>query len=228
MPKKVKVSIIIPSFNEFYSLDGLLGRIGKVKIPYQKEIIIVNDGSTDQTASYLRKLKNHKIITNPRNLGKGASIRKALKHVTGDIVIIQDADFEYDPKDYNNLLSPFRNKDVQVVYGSRELVKNPVSHWTFNLGGRLVTKITNLLYKTHITDEPTGYKLFRAKLIKAIKLESRGFEFCPEVTAKIAKRKVKIIEVPISYNPRPISEKKIKWWDGFVAIYFLLKYKFTD
>jgi len=92
----------------------------------------------------------------------------------------------------------------------------------------LVTKITNLLYKTHITDEPTGYKLFRAKLIKAIKLESRGFEFCPEVTAKIAKRKVKIIEVPISYNPRPISEKKIKWWDGFVAIYFLLKYKFTD
>jgi|SRR3989344_3415858 len=227
----MKVSIIIPSYNEAPTLGKLVKQIQKVKIVHQKEIIIVDDGSTDQTESILAKLKNKngiKIIKNPKNLGKGASIVKALKLATGAIVVIQDADLEYNPKDLPKLLAPFDGSTVKAVYGSRVLGKNPVSHWTFYLGGRLVTLITNLLYKTDITDEPTGYKLFRSGLIRSLKLNCKGFEFCPEVTAKIAKINIKIHEVPISYNPRPLSQKKIKWYDGLAAIFYLLKYRFTN
>lgn len=227
----MKVSIIIPSYNEAQTLPKIIDKVTKIKIPYHKEIIVVDDGSKDDTAKILRNIKtpkNIKIIKNSKNLGKGASIKKALKVATGDFVLIQDADLEYDPNDYVKLLAPFKNRNIQVVYGSRVLGKNPISHWTFNLGGRLVTKITNLLYQTQITDEPTGYKLFRTKLIKSFKLRSKGFEFCPEVTAKVAKRKIKITEVPIKYNPRPTSQKKIKWHDGLAAIFYLVKYRFSD
>lgn len=224
------LSIIIPSFNEGKTLQEIVDRVWKIK-PQDKELIIVDDGSTDNTQEIIKKLtksRNIKIVTNEKNLGKGASVVKALKIATGNIIIIQDADLEYDPADIPRIVNMFKDKKVKVVYGSRILGNNPVSHWTFNLGGRLVTQITNIMFGTNITDEPTGYKAFRASVLKSINLKSKGFEFCPEITAKIAKQKIKIHEVPISYKPRPISEKKIKWQDGIAAIFYLLKYRFVD
>ena len=226
----MKVSIIIPSFNEGLTIGSVIKKVLAVRLPnYSKEIIVVDDGSTDNTIKILKKLpkdKKIKLMINKKNLGKGASILKALKIATGHIILIQDADLEYDPADIPKLLKPFGDKDVKVVYGSRVLTHNPSSHWTFNLGGRFVTIITNLLYDTKITDEPTGYKVFKKEVLKHIKLKSKGFEFCPEFTAKIAKAGIKIIEVPIDYRPRPVSQKKIKWYDGLAAIYYLFKYKF--
>lgn len=224
----MKLTIIIPAYNEVSSIEEVVKKIMRLKIDYSKEIIIVNDGSTDGTDKVLDKIiksKDLKIITNVTNLGKGRSIVNALKQSTGDIVLIQDADLEYDPKDIPNLLRPFKDKKISVVYGSRILKNNPISNWMFNLGGKLLTFIANSIYGTNITDEATGYKLFRSKVLKSLDLKSKGFEFCPEVTAKISKKGINIFEVPISYNPRPTSEKKIKWWDGISAIYYLVKYR---
>lgn len=228
----MKVSIIIPSFNEGSTLFEIIKKVLSLRLPnYSKEIIIVDDGSTDNTFKILNKLpkdKRIKLIINKKNLGKGASIFKALKIAKGDIILIQDADLEYNPADIPKLLKPFEDRNTKVVYGSRVLGNNPSSHWTFNLGGRFVTMITNLLYGTKITDEPTGYKVFRRELLKNFKLKSKGFEFCPEITAKFAKAGIKIIEVPIGYYPRPVSQKKIKWQDGVGALYYLFKYRFFN
>ncbi|OGD88517.1 hypothetical protein A3F45_03360 [Candidatus Curtissbacteria bacterium RIFCSPHIGHO2_12_FULL_41_17] len=228
----MKVSVIIPSFNEGLTLFEVVKKVLSVRLSdYSKEIIIVDDGSTDRTSKLFKKFNSNKkikLIINRKNLGKGASILKALKIAKGNIIIVQDADLEYDPADIPKLLKPFQDKKVKVVYGSRVLGHNPVSHWTFNLGGRLITSITNLVYGTKITDEPTGYKVFRGNVLKNLNLKSKGFEFCPEVTAKIAKAGIKITEVPISYQPRPVSQKKIKWHDGLFAIYCLIKYRFFD
>lgn len=227
----MKVSIIIPSYNEAATLSQVVAKVLSLKTSHLIEVIIVDDGSTDRTSDILKKLsknKNLKIITNKLNLGKGASIKKALKLATGQVVVIQDADLEYDPKDILLILEKFKDRKVEVVYGSRVLKKNPISHWTFNLGGRLLTQITNLLYRINITDEATGYKAFRKKVVTKINFKSKGFEFCPEITAKLAKRKITIWEVPISYSPRPPDLKKIKWQDGLLAIYYLFKYRFTD
>lgn len=226
----MKISVIIPAYNEAKTLPKIIKKILDLKIPFEKEIIVVDDGSTDESKSVENQIKDKRVkfLTNKKNMGKGASIIKALPYVRGDITIIQDADLEYDPSEFPKLLAPFKEKNVKVVYGSRVLSNNPVSHWTFNLGGRLVTLLTNLLYGTNITDEPTGYKVFKSDFLKKINLRSKRFEFCPEVTAKIAKLGVKITEVPISYKPRPVSEKKIKWHDGLAAIFYLLKYRFFD
>lgn len=227
----MKLSIIIPSYNEAPTIMKVINKILSLNTPYSVEIIIINDGSSDDTAEILKNLsyvKNIKIITNNKNRGKGASIRKGLTMAAGDIILVQDADLEYDPGDIPKLLEQFNNKEVKVVYGSRVINKNPTSHWTFNFGGRFLTFVTNLLYQANITDEATGYKAFRKEVIKNLKLKSRKFEFCPEVTAKIIKNGFKITEVPISYKPRPISEKKIKWQDGLWAIFYLVKYRFFD
>ncbi len=227
----MKLTIIIPSYNEARTLVRVVKSALAVRIPYKKEIIIVDDGSTDQTLQVLKNLPKDKkliIIINKQNLGKGASIVRALKKATGDLVLIQDADLEYNPSDIPMLLAPFKNNYIDVVYGSRVLGNNPISHWTFNFGGRVVTVITNFLYGTKITDEPTGYKVFRKDLLLALNLRSKGFEFCPEVTAKTAKKGIKIVEVPISYKPRSVSEKKINWRDGIAAIFYLFKYRFWD
>lgn len=227
----MKVSIIIPSYNEDATLPKIIAKVLSLKIPYEKKLIVIDDGSTDQTVKVKKRFESQKSIkwiTNQKNLGKGASIVKALRLTTGDIILIQDADLEYDPADISKLLMPFKDRSVKVVYGSRVLGDNPISHWTFNLGGRLVTFITNLLFGTNITDEPTGYKVFRKEVFQNIKLKSKGFEFCSEITAKIAKAGIKIEEVPISYHPRPVSEKKIKWHDGLAAIYYLIKYRFFN
>lgn len=226
-----RISIIIPSYNEGPTLLNLVTKVLNVRLPIEKEIIIVDDGSTDQTKEILKKFsksKKIKIINHKKNLGKGSAIINGLKIATGDLVLVQDADLEYNPHDIPNLLKPFKDKNIRVVYGSRILGNNPSSHWTFSLGGRLLTLITNVLFNTKITDEATGYKVFRKEVISKINLKSKGFEFCPEITAKVAKLNIKIHEVPISYNPRSVSEKKIKWWDGIEAIYYLFKYRFSD
>lgn len=227
----MKLTIIIPAYNEVSSIGKIVKKITRLKLGYSKEIIIVNDGSTDGTENVLKKFiksDNLKIITNVNNLGKGKSILNALKQTSGNVVLIQDADLEYDPEDIPNLLRPFEDKKTSVVYGSRILRKNPTSNWMFDFGGKLLTLLTNIIYGTNITDEATGYKLFRSEVIKSLDLKSKGFEFCPEVTAKILKKGISIYEVPISYHPRPASEKKIKWWDGIFAIYYLIKYRFLN
>jgi dolichol-phosphate mannosyltransferase len=167
-----------------------------------------------------------KIIYHEKNKGKGAAIRTAIKHVTGDIVVIQDADLEYDPNDYVALVKPIMDGTTTVVYGSRQLgLSNKHSYVSFYLGGRLLTILTNLLYRSHITDEPTCYKVFKSETLKSIPLNCARFEFCPEVTAKVLKRKIQIVELPIHYYPRKKEEgKKIKWKDGVHAIWTLLKY----
>ena len=228
------LSIIIPVFNEKNTILEIFKRIEKVNFndfSFKKEIIIVDDGSTDGTRDILKKLEgDYRIIYHPKNRGKGAAIRTGLKESSGDYVIIQDADLEYDPQDYKKLLEYALKNNAQVVYGSRQLNhQNEFSHLSFYLGGLFLSWLTNLLYRTKITDESTCYKLFKAETLKSIPLKCQRFEFCPEVTAKIAKRGIKIYEVPINYNPRHKKEgKKIRWKDGLEAIWVLLKYKFID
>jgi len=169
-----------------------------------------------------------KIILKEKNEGKGSAIREGLKNANGDVVVIQDADMEYDPMDWLKMLKVMEEKGAAVVYGSRITGKGEKSSLSFYLGGRFLSLLTNLLYGTRITDEPTCYKMFRADVIKSMNLECRGFEFCPEATAKAAKKGYRIYEVPISYKPRKIAEgKKIRWKDGVTAIFTLFKYRFS-
>lgn len=230
----MKVSIIVPVYNEADTIARLLRRVVAVELENaDREIIVVNDGSTDQTAEVLKRISGEwpelvTVVTHQENRGKGAAIRTALEHVTGDIVITQDADLEYRPEEYPQLLARFEDASVQVVYGSRNLRKNPRSSWTFYWGGRLVSWVANLLYGSDLTDEATGYKLVRADLLRSLDLQSEGFEFCPEVTSKLLRRNIEIHEVPISYEPRGLDEgKKIGWRDGLAAIWTLVKYRFA-
>ena len=224
------LSVLIPAYNEVHNIQNILNKIGEVNIP--KEIIVVDDGSTDGTRELLNTLKSDiiKVIFHEKNQGKGGAIKTAIAHSKGDIILIQDADLEYDPQDYYKLIPVIESGKEKVVYGSRFLNKqNKHSYFSFFLGGQVVTWITNILYFQTLTDEPTCYKVFDAKLLKSIKLNCTGFEFCPEITAKIAKLGYKIPEVPISYYPRSISEgKKINWKDGVEAIWVLFKYRFVN
>ena len=229
-----KLSVIIPAYNEAGTIADVIRKVKNAKLEnISKMIIIVDDASTDGTEKILAKIKDSsiKIFHHKKNLGKGAAIRTALKHVTGDMVIVQDADLEYNPNEYQSLLQPIIDKKAKVVYGSRLLgtKKSRYSRWAYYIAGRSLTFITNTLYGTNITDEPCGYKVFDARTIKSIKLECNRFEFCPEITAKIAKNKIPIYEVPASYNPRSREEgKKIKFRDWLEAVYTLIKYRFFD
>jgi len=228
------LSIIIPVYNEKNTISEILKKIEQVNLndfSFEKEIIIVDDGSADGTTDILKEIeKKYKVIYQYKNLGKGSAIRAALKEVSGDYVIIQDADLEYDPKDYKQIIECALKNNAQVVYGSRRLnPKNKPRYMSYYLGGIFLNWATKIISGTKISDESTCYKLFETELIKSIPLKCDGFEFCPEITAKIVKRKIKIFEVPINYYPRSKEEgKKIKWRDGLKALWILIKCKFFD
>jgi glycosyltransferase involved in cell wall biosynthesis len=228
------LSIIIPAFNEENTIEEIIKKIGEVSLPVEKEIIVVNDGSTDKTSGILERIKddfNIVLLNHEKNQGKTASIKTAIPFIKGNIAIIQDADLELSPEDYPELINPIIKGWAKVVYGSRILAgkenKNNKKNWPLFLGGKFLTFLANSLYGLNITDEPIGYKVFKSEILKSINLEHKGFEFCPEVTAKVAKMGIKIYEVPVSYSPRTKSEgKKVRLWDGLKAIWVLLKYKF--
>lgn len=225
----MKLSVIMPVYNEKNTVLKILEKIKEV--PVEKEIIIVDDGSTDGTKEILSKLKdeNIKVILKDKNEGKGTAIRAGLRYVTGDVIVIQDADLEYDPMDWLKMLKTMEEKNADVVFGSRILGKNKKSSFVFYYGGKFVTFLTNILYRTKLTDVPTCYKMFKKEVTNKINLRCKKFEFCQEITAKIRKLGYKIYEVPINYNPRSIREgKKIRWKDGIEAIWALIKYKFFD
>lgn len=227
-----KLSILIPVYNEESTIKEVLKRVQSVPTPpLKKEIIIVDDFSTDNTRETLKRMdgNNVKIFFHKKNMGKGSAIRTALKHATGDIIIIQDADLEYSPEEYPKLLKPILDKKTKVVYGSRFTKKHKAKYKLYYLGNLFLTFMTNLIFNSNITDMETCYKVFTKDIINKIKLRAKRFDLEPEITAKILKNRYKIIEVPISYQCRDIEEgKKITWKDGVLALYYLFKYRFTD
>lgn len=227
----MKISIIIPVYNEVNVLPMVLDRVMKAALPEgcEKEIVIVDDGSTDGTSELLDRYQGLVMIHHSvENFGKGAAIRIGIKKATGDVVLIQDGDLEYDPKDYLKVLQPIVDGEATVVYGSRfkgRLEGMKFANW---LANKILTLTANVLYGCRITDEATAYKAFRIDVLRAMKLKCLRFEFCPEVTAKARRLGHRIHEVPIRYNARGILEgKKIRWQDGFHAMWTLVKCRFT-
>lgn len=226
----MKLSVIIPCYNEAQHIENVLGAVERVDIP--KEIIVIDDGSTDGTTNILEEYNRDKRIiihSSDRNLGKGTAIRIGLEYVTGDIVVIQDADLEYDPQQFPVLIQPIIDGEAEVVYGSRFRGSIKGMRLPNRIVNYMLAWLANLLYQAHLTDEATCYKAFKREVIAEIKLNCTGFEFCPEITAKVRKRGIEIKEVPIDYVGRNVEHgKKIKWTDAFVAIWTLLKYRFVD
>lgn len=223
----MKLSVLMPAFNERATIETIVERV--LAQPIVAELIIVDDGSTDGTRAYLRdeaqKDSRVRTVFHETNRGKGAAIRTALQHASGEIGIIQDADLEYDPADYDAVIAPIVEGRARVVYGSRVLnTANEYPVDTFRVGSFVVTQATNLLFGCRLTDEPTCYKAFEMGLLKSLPLEADGFELCPELTGWVRKRGEEIVEVPISYAKRSVAEgKKIRWTDGVVALWTLLK-----
>lgn len=225
------LSVIVPVFNEVRTIEEIIARVQKTGLV--NEIVVVDDGSTDGTREILKKLDHQKLIRlilHEKNQGKGAAIRSGLQITKGDLILIQDADLEYDPRDYSSLLQPIQEGLADVVYGSRFLgaARRPILFWNM-LANKILTLATNILYNNILTDMETGYKLFKREVVEGMKLHARRFEFEPEFTAKILKKRVKIYEVPIRFTPRFYDEgKKIKMKDAFEAMWALIKYRFVD
>jgi len=223
------ISIIIPVYNEKNYIKGTLDRLASVNFENaEKEIIIVDDGSIDGSGEILKTFeKDYKIIYHQTNQGKGAALKTGLAAASGEIIIIQDADWEYDPADMPKLIKPIVTGQTEVVYGSRMLGKNPVGHWRYYLGNEFISLLTSILYHTRLTDVETGYKVFKKNIIQKFQFVSNDFGIEAELTAKFLKNKIKILELPISYAPRKFDEgKKINWRDGVKAIYILIKCRF--
>jgi glycosyltransferase involved in cell wall biosynthesis len=227
----LKLSVVIPCYNEKNTVAEIVRRVRAVELAH--EIIVVDDGSSDGTREVLAQLPSGddlKVIYHDRNLGKGAAVRTGFKNATGEVFLIQDADLEYDPREYPILLKPIEEGISKVVYGSRFLGGPRKAMFFWNMvANRTLTLITNMLYNSIISDMETCYKVFRAEVIRGIPLRSRRFDFEPEITAKVLKRGYRIYEVPISYNGREWEEgKKITWRDGVIALWTLIRYRFVD
>jgi glycosyltransferase involved in cell wall biosynthesis len=225
------LSVVIPVYNEAKTIDAVLEKVVAQPLPgWKKQLIVVDDGSTDGTRDRLSAWKDKAdVVLKPQNGGKGSAVTIGLKRAVGDIVLVQDADAEYDPKDYPALLSPFDNDKVMVVYGSRFLGPHLSTQFVYAQGNKFVTLMTNLIYNTNITDMETGYKVFRRAVIDNMTIRAKRFDFEPEFTAKILKRGYQIYEIPISYFGRKFSEgKKLTWRDGIVALWTLIRYRLTD
>jgi glycosyltransferase involved in cell wall biosynthesis len=227
----MKITVLIPAYNEKNTIREITKRVQAMKLA--DEIIIVDDGSTDGTRALLAEMDgkgNVRVILHEKNQGKGAAVRTGISSATGDVLIIQDADLEYDPREYPNLLRPIDEGLADVVYGSRFLgaPHRAILFWNM-IANKLLTFMTNILYNNILTDMETGYKVFKREVVADMKIHARRFDFEPEFTAKILKKKVRVFEVPITFNPRDYNEgKKIKMRDAFEAVWTLLKYRFVD
>ena len=229
----LKLSVIVPVYNEEKTIARVIEEVKNTKIGMTKEIIVVDDFSTDRTRYILKKANGRiKIFYHKRNMGKGAAVKTGINNSTGNIILIQDADLEYSPKEYSRLLEPIIKGNADVVYGSRinSIKKNLKKMYKLHyIGNLLLTLLTNLLYNAKITDMETGYKVFRKEAVNGINLRARRFDFEPEITAKLLKKGYKIHEVPINFFGRKFNEgKKITWIDGVKAIFYLIKYRFAD
>jgi len=236
----VKLSVLVPVYNEERTLEEVVRRVCAVQL--SKEIILVDDGSKDRSREILARLKDQservndplnqiKVFFQPENQGKGAAIKTAISHVTGDIVIVQDADLEYDPKDYPSLIEPIQDGSADVVYGTRFAGggAHRVLFFWHSLGNRTLTLLSNMLTNLNLSDMEVGYKVFRAEVLKGIELKSNRFGFEPEITIKLAKKRCRFYEVPISYHGRTYEEgKKITWKDGIAALYYMIRFRFSD
>jgi glycosyltransferase involved in cell wall biosynthesis len=232
----VKLSVLIPVYNEERTVEEVVSRVRSIDLP--KEIILVDDGSKDRSREILSQLQQQsdrapdplnavRVFFQPSNQGKGAAIKVALDHARGDVIIVQDADLEYDPHDYPALLEPIERGLADVVYGTRFAGggAHRVLFFWHSLGNRMLTLVSNMLTNLNLSDMEVGYKMFRAEVLKSIKLESKRFGFEPEVTLKLAKKGYRFYEVPISYHGRTYQEgKKITWKDGVSALYYMLRF----
>ncbi len=228
--EKMVLSVILPVYNERDTILEILNRVDKIGM--RKDIVVVDDCSDDGTLDILRGLdmEDVRVFSHEKNMGKGAAIRTGLSHIRGDVLIIQDADLEYDPREYVNLLEPIIDGRADAVYGSRFLggPHRVLLFWHY-LGNRFLTFLSNLLNNINLTDMETCYKAFRTVVFDSLELKSRRFGFEPEITAKLAKRKYRIYEVPISYSGRDYLEgKKITWRDGFAAVYWIIRFRIWD
>jgi glycosyltransferase involved in cell wall biosynthesis len=234
----VKLSVLIPVYNEERTLEEVVRRVRAIQLP--KEIILVDDGSKDRSREILTQLQGDeraqdplnqiRVFFQPTNQGKGAALKAALDHASGDVIIIQDADLEYDPQDYPALLEPIERGLADVVYGTRFAGggAHRVLFFWHSMGNRMLTLISNMLTNLNLSDMEVGYKVFRAEVLKDIQLASKRFGFEPEVTVKLAKRGYRFYEVPISYHGRTYQEgKKITWKDGLAALYYMIRFRFS-
>jgi dolichol-phosphate mannosyltransferase len=222
----MKLSVIIPVYNEIDTIEDVLSLVREA--PGEKEIIVADDCSTDGSREYLRTVPDIMLIENEYNIGKGASIRRSLEHVSGEIVIIQDADLEYDPMDFLKMIQPILDGVADMVYGTRFVPHKPKMRLLNYIANRVFAWIATVLYGVKITDEATCYKAFRTEVIKSLDLHCTRFEFCPEVTGRLLKRGYRYCEVPVSYHPRTYAQgKKITWRDGITCIWTLVKYRFV-